>query len=129
MPVQSRTICARRIASWRNPYTDRDHPIGVVIIVTLGPTLGLAQQNERLHKPGETAPVSGLYRVTHNSHRRPHSVVVLVGETFPACRSCRRLVAFELIEPIDHVAHDWDFTGPNLQLIHSRDRDNEANKK
>ena len=68
--------------------------------------------------------MSGLYRVYHGDHRADHDVIVLSGEGFPACRTCRGEVALELLEPIEHIAHDWDFTGPNLQLIHSRDRKN-----
>lgn len=89
----------------------------------LGLLLDLAHKRENLHRPGDTASVSGLYRVFHQGHRGDHDVIVLAGETFPACRSCRGLVAFELMEAVEHVAHDWDFTGPNLKLIFSRNRD------
>ena len=85
--------------------------------------MGLASKHDHFHRPGDTAAVSGLYRVHHHAHRAEHSVIVLAGETFPACRSCGRLVSFDLSEPVEHVAHDWDFTGPNLHLIFSRDRD------
>ena len=90
--------------------------------------MGLEHKYARLHRPGDTAAVSGLYRVYHQGHRGSHDVVVLSGETFPACRSCRGLVAFELMEPVEHVAHDWDFTGPNLHLIYSRDRNKNRDK-
>jgi hypothetical protein len=85
--------------------------------------LGLVHKRDQWHRPGDTASVSGLYRVYHNAHRSDHDVIILAGETFPACRSCGGLVGFDLVEPIEHVAHDWDFTGPNLKLIYSRDRD------
>jgi hypothetical protein len=85
--------------------------------------LGLPHKSARLHRPGDTASVSGLYRVYHQGHRRDHEVIVLSGETFPACRTCRGLVAYELTQTVEHVAHDWDFTGPNLRLIYSRNRD------
>ena len=84
--------------------------------------MGQAQKHAQLHRPGDTAQVSGVYRVYHQGHRKDHDVIMLTGETFPACRNCRRLVAFELMSPVEHVALDWDFTGPNLQLIHSREK-------
>lgn len=87
--------------------------------------LGQAQQHDHWHHPGDTASVSGLYRVYHAGHRGDHDVLVLAGETFPACRACGRMVGFDLIRSIEHIAHDWDFTGPNLRLIYSRDRDNQ----
>jgi hypothetical protein len=81
--------------------------------------LGLAYNSARLHRPGDTASVSGVYRAYHQGHRGEHDVIVLAGETFPSCRNCRSLVAFELTDAVEHVAHDWDFTGPNLKLIRS----------
>ena len=44
-------------------------------------------------------------------------VILLKGDEFPACRNCKSEVRFELAEPIDYAAHDWDFAGPNLRLV------------
>lgn len=84
--------------------------------------MSLAHNSARLHRPGDTASVSGVYHVFHQGHRGEHEVIVLAGETFPSCRNCRGLVAFELADAVEHIAHDWDFTGPNLKLIHSRNK-------
>ncbi len=81
----------------------------------------LARSFDPLYRPGELAYTSGVYRAVHKGgHREDHDVIVLRGEVFPHCRSCRDTVRFELLEEINHVMHDWDFTGPNLQLVHSR---------
>ena len=70
----------------------------------------------RLHgpryRPGEVAPISGIYRVTHESHRASHVVTILRSEVFPPCRSCRGNVTFEIVQPASHITHDWDFAGP-----------------
>lgn len=72
---------------------------------------------ERSFRPGETAPVSGTYRVVHLGHRGDHRVLIIRGDEFPGCRRCQQAVRFELVEGIDYAAHDWDLAGPNLQLV------------
>jgi hypothetical protein len=49
------------------------------------------------YAPGQTAPVTGVYRVVHAEHRQPHEVAALRGEIFPACKTCKTDAAFELI--------------------------------
>ena len=52
---------------------------------------------QRSFKAGETVPVSGVYRVTHTGHRPGHEVSMVLGETFPKCRTCVEGVRYELI--------------------------------
>ena len=39
---------------------------------------------------------SGIYRVTHASHRLMHEATLLESTRFPLCRQCRQSVRFEL---------------------------------
>lgn len=65
-------------------------------------------------RPGELAPITGVYLVHHGlRHREPHEVVIIRGESLPACRTCKLNTQFEIVKVISHVTHDWDFSGPN----------------
>ena len=65
------------------------------------------------YQAGETAPVTGLYRVIHaREHRLSHEAVVLQGDAFPSCRSCKNKVVFTLEQSVDYLLHDMDFAGP-----------------
>lgn len=46
---------------------------------------------------GEVVPASGIYQVTHSSHRLPHEVTLLSGKVFPRCIECADAVRFKLI--------------------------------
>jgi len=61
------------------------------------------------YRVGDTAPMSGLYEVTHYQHRFPHRVTLLRGDQFPTCSRCGARVAFALAEAADHIAMDSDF--------------------
>ncbi len=74
----------------------------------------------RMYKPGETAPVSGIYTVLHQTHRENHEVVILRGEELPFCRSCQVEVRFQVKQQASHVTHDWDFAGPGSLVLSVR---------
>lgn len=48
------------------------------------------------YRPGDAVPESGIYRVTHDSHRLMHEATLLGGQRFPICRTCKQDVRFEL---------------------------------
>lgn len=47
-------------------------------------------------RPGEIVQESGIYRVTHDSHRLMHEATLLHGVRFPICKRCKHHVRFEL---------------------------------
>jgi hypothetical protein len=51
---------------------------------------------------GRMVPETGIYRVSHVSHRLLHEVVILKGERFPRCAKCNEAVLFDLV----HAAPD-----------------------
>jgi len=47
-------------------------------------------------RPGDTAPVSGLYVVIHSEDcQESHTVTVLSGEILPSCSACSEAVRFQ----------------------------------
>lgn len=50
--------------------------------------------------PGDVVPVSGVYRVEHNSHRLMHEAALLAETRFPRCKRCRDQVRFHLVRAI-----------------------------
>ncbi len=80
----------------------------------------------RLFPPGFSVPESGLYWAIHREHRFDHVVLALESETFPSCRACGGRVRFTLAQRLHHFADDWDFAGPNLELLEPKPKDRVA---
>lgn len=77
-----------------------------------------ASTTRKKFRPGEMAPITGVYLVTHSvHHRESHEVVIIRGEPLPACRECKLNVGFEILRPISHITHDWDFSGPHTLTV------------
>ncbi len=74
----------------------------------------------KMYKPGDTAPVSGVYMVVHQGHRENHEVVILRGEQLPTCRGCHDAVRFQVKRQASHITHDWDFAGPGSVVLSVR---------
>jgi hypothetical protein len=51
---------------------------------------------QKKYRPGDLVPESGIYRVTHDSHRLMHEATLLEEQRFPLCRKCKNDVRFEL---------------------------------
>jgi len=64
---------------------------------------------EKVLKPGEKAPQSGIYKVLHYQHRLYHEVTVLAGQSLPSCRRCGKDVRFQLVSSATPVEDDADF--------------------
>lgn len=60
------------------------------------------------YRPGEVAPAAGIYEVVHAGHRVPHVAILLDGEIFPSCRTCKEAVRFRLTRHADHISGDSD---------------------
>jgi hypothetical protein len=56
-------------------------------------------------------------------HRDRHEVVIIRGEELPSCRTCKLNVWFEIVRPISHITHDWDFSGPANLVVRLRGDD------
>jgi hypothetical protein len=81
---------------------------------------GAPRRAKRVYKPGEHAPVTGIYLVNHGHHRPPHRVIVLRGELLPPCRTCKAEVLFTIEQQASHVTHDFDFAGPGSLMLVTR---------
>ena len=57
----------------------------------------------KAYKPGNSVPVSGIYRVYHDSHRLMHEAALIQGAPFPACKKCKDAVRFELVRPVESL--------------------------
>jgi len=83
-----------------------------------------ASSPKKKFRPGELAPITGIYAVSHGlRHRERHEVVIIRGEQLPGCRTCKFNLTFEIIRPISHITHDWDFSGPNNLTVRPRQDD------
>src|SRR5690348_13465694 len=47
-----------------------------------------ASRAEKIFRPGEVAPESGVYKVMHQRHRESHFATLFQGERFPSCVQC-----------------------------------------
>lgn len=66
-----------------------------------------------LFKAGETVRQTGIYEVVHDRmHREHHDVVMLAGDTFPACETCDQRVRFRLVRTAPYIFQDEDFEEP-----------------
>jgi hypothetical protein len=65
---------------------------------------------DQWYKPGEEAPVSGVYVVVHSQHRPEHQATLLQGEAFPACSVCSDQVRFRISHRAVGIREDSDFS-------------------
>lgn len=64
----------------------------------------------RRYRAGDTVRQSGIYEVLHDrSHRDAHEVVMISGERFPDCETCKERVRFRLVRTAPYIFQDEDF--------------------
>lgn len=80
------------------------------------------QDPNRRFTPGERAETGGVYRVTHDGHRRPHDLSVKAGDPFPFCRACGDRVRYALIAPASGLVFDGDGVTPPAVLVADPER-------
>lgn len=63
-----------------------------------------------LYRAGEAVRETGIYEVIHDGeHRSAHEVVMLSGDAFPSCDTCRQQVRFRLVRTAPYIFQDEDF--------------------
>ena len=68
------------------------------------------RSNERRFRSGEVVRQSGIYEVLHDrEHRETHEVVMISGEHFPDCETCKEKVRFRLVRTAPYIFQDEDF--------------------
>ncbi len=66
--------------------------------------------DRRRYRPGDTIRQSGIYEVVHDrEHRKVHEAVMISGEKFPDCESCKEKVRFRLVRTAPYIFQDEDF--------------------
>jgi hypothetical protein len=72
--------------------------------------LGGKQPNGRRYRSGDMVRQSGIYEVIHDrNHRDAHEVVMISGERFPDCETCKEKVRFRLVRTAPYIFQDEDF--------------------
>lgn len=66
--------------------------------------------SSRRYRAGDSVRQSGIYEVIHDrDHRDVHEVVMISGERFPDCETCKEKVRFRLIRTAPYIFQDEDF--------------------
>ena len=77
-----------------------------------------------LVQSGNSAPVSGIYRVKHLGAE--HDAVLLRGQTVPQCQCCEQPLMFSLVRSAPHVSEDEDLSPsakPSRRAQASKEKD------
>ncbi len=71
---------------------------------------GGPRPNGRRYRSGEAVRQSGIYEVIHDrEHRQAHEVVMISGDSFPDCDTCKEKVRFRLVRTAPYIFQDEDF--------------------
>jgi hypothetical protein len=68
------------------------------------------QGGGKVYSAGQPVLETGIYEVIHDGgHRNAHEVVMLGGDSFPACDTCAERVRFRLVRTAPYIFQDEDF--------------------
>jgi len=68
------------------------------------------QRDGRIFLPGAPIAESGIYEILHErDHRTAHEAVMISGDSFPECDTCRDRVRFRLVRTAPYIFQDTDF--------------------
>ncbi len=71
---------------------------------------GRNRPSSRRYRAGDSVRQSGIYEVIHDrDHRDAHEVVMISGQHFPDCDTCKEKVRFRLIRTAPYIFQDEDF--------------------
>lgn len=74
------------------------------------PSHGGRRGDGRRYRAGDSVRQSGIYEVIHDrDHREAHEVVMISGEHFPDCETCKDKVRFRLVRTAPYIFQDEDF--------------------
>ena len=74
------------------------------------PEHGGRRSDDRKYRAGDSVRQSGIYEVVHDhDHREVHEVVMISGEHFPDCETCKDKVRFRLVRTAPYIFQDEDF--------------------
>ena len=109
LPARIRTAGFSTAA--RNSAFQRKFKPSLQAAGTRNPGHGAGRSGEgRRHGAGEVVRQSGIYEVVHDrEHREVHEVVMISGERFPDCETCKAKVQFRLVRTAPYIFQDEDF--------------------
>lgn len=61
-------------------------------------------------RSGETVPVSGIWHPEHVACKNAPEVWVRKEDLFPPCPKCSSSTSFTLLEEVQHISEDSDFS-------------------
>jgi protein tyrosine phosphatase len=61
-------------------------------------------------RSGESVPVSGMWLTEHATCKNAPEIWIRKDDLFPHCLACGRTASFTLLEEIQHITEDADFS-------------------
>jgi len=72
--------------------------------------MGALKQVTRTFHAGEIVVTAGIYSARHDANcAEDNEIALLVGDTFPLCKSCGHQVQYQLLRHAPYLHEDEDF--------------------